>query len=558
MSPLCPRLRRSIHLQEKAKSPMLSGIPNIPARKLFPIPPLTPVNPPPQKSKKKAAVPIQQPKTSSETSTASTNKNQIICFHHTTSLNPPSQEPNASSKYPADHTVLFYDKSSVESSSITTNARATGCHKKDIYPVITKELFEKDATYSSTYVSQPDKLEVKYWAQCNQFKSTGASVKPGDPAYQNLKSFITENILQAFSHFEDYDTLWHGIPSYDTRPFDSAPSTDRTSDFLAMICCGAATIPSQHPTAQGICNHQDTPEVQDPMNEDICANTNMLDDGGEPADAEGHQPISWDIDPGTGDILYHNCDMMMEDGEEGLVNKLNFQAEQEKGGREYEPEGAWTQIPVDADPPPGDLHRGGASFSGEYHFPNTVGPKLSPFGYLELHPGTHAAHSDQLHILWKTSAPHPFLAQALPHHPCHCLAVQLFCHDTLHQHPGYLKVTKGKTQSTLDQMKNNLREHLDNFDAGSQDQKLSSGILRNERDSMKMQAWMWDKEIMFLEAQQKTNFKLWKANAEVLEKQSQILMLQIHLAEFKKQSNHGHGADPSSSGADAGSGSGYA
>ncbi|KIK77742.1 hypothetical protein PAXRUDRAFT_834887, partial [Paxillus rubicundulus Ve08.2h10] len=141
---------------------MSSGTPHIPARKVFPIPPLTPVNPPPQKSKKKAAVPIQQPETSSETSTASTNKNQTICFYHTTSLNPPSQEPNASSSeavywepYPyltdhllawflehlTDHAILFYDKSSAESSSITTNARATGHHKKDIYPVIAKELF---------------------------------------------------------------------------------------------------------------------------------------------------------------------------------------------------------------------------------------------------------------------------------------------------------------------------------------------------------------------------------------------------------------------------------
>ncbi|KIK77743.1 hypothetical protein PAXRUDRAFT_17290 [Paxillus rubicundulus Ve08.2h10] len=230
----------------------------------------------------------------------------------------------------------------------------------------------------------------------------------------------------------------------------------------------------------------------------------MLDDGGKLADAEGHQPISWDIDPETGDILYRDRDVMMEDGEEGPVNKFNFQAEQEEGGREYKPEGARTQMPADADPPPGGLHHGGAPFSGEYHFPNAVGPKLSPFGVSQ----------------------------------------------------GF---TKGKTWSTLDQMKNDLRDHLDDFDY-----------------SMKMQAWMWDKVITFLEAQQvtecaeaeaihqrqlevkKTNLELQKADAEVLEKQSQVLMLQIHLAEFKKQRNHGHGADPSSSGANAGLGSGYA
>ncbi|KIJ11242.1 hypothetical protein PAXINDRAFT_157369 [Paxillus involutus ATCC 200175] len=528
-------------------------------------PPLALVNPPPRKSKKKAAVPIQQPETSSETSTASTNKNQTICFHHTTSLNPPSQEPSASSseavywepypyltdhllawllERPADRAVLFYDKSSGESSSISTNARATGHHKKDIYPIIAKELFEKDATYSSAYASQPDKfasavqsrlstLKTKYRAQCNRFKATGAGVKPGDPAYQNLKSFITENVLQAFPHFEDCDALWRGIPSYNTRPFDSAPSTNWTSDFLSMIHCGAATTPSRRPTVQDIHNCQDAPEVQDQMNEDICADTNMLDDGGKPADAEGHQPISWDIDPETGDILYRNCDVMMEDGEEGPVDEFNYQAEQEEGGREYEPEGAQTQMPVNANPLPGDLHRGKyhvivfysyySYFTNEHlQFPNTVGPKPPPFGVSQ---GS----------------------------------------------------TKGRTRSTLDQMKNDLRERLDDFDAGSQDQKLSSGVLRNERYSMKMQAWMRDKEITFLEAQQvtkhaeaeaihrrqlevkKTNLELRKADAEVLEKQSQVLMLQLHLAEFEKQGNHGLGADPSStlSGTDASSGSGY-
>ncbi|KAF8834362.1 hypothetical protein BDN67DRAFT_1016585 [Paxillus ammoniavirescens] len=247
--------------------------------------------------------------------------------------------------------------------------------------------------------------------------------------------------------------------------------------------------PSQRPTAQDIRNHQDAPEVQDPMNKDIRANINMLDDGGKLADAEGHQPISWDIDPETVDILYCDHDVMMENGEEGPVNEFDYQAEQEEGGREYKPEGARTCMPVDADPP-SCLHLG--------QFRN-----LSYLSYLKLHPGTHTVHSDQLHILWETSTPHPFLACTLLHHP-------------------------------------------------------------------------WDKEIMFLEAQQvtkcaeaeaihrrqleikKTDLKLQKADAEVLKKQSQVLMLQLRLAEFKKQSNHGHGADPSSSGADASLGSGYA
>ncbi|KIK74091.1 hypothetical protein PAXRUDRAFT_20220 [Paxillus rubicundulus Ve08.2h10] len=274
----------------------------------------------------------------------------------------------------------------------------------------------------------------------------------------------------------------------------------------------------------------------------------------------------------------------MEDGEEGPVNEFNFQAEQEEGGREYEPEGAWTQMPVDADPPPGDLHRGGASFSGEYHFPNTVGPKLSPFGSVQkpqLPPrtpfwdscgtfrstpypvGDKRSSSISGTSFAPSSMSPPSSAAVLPRHSAPASRVSRGS-------------TKGKTWSTLDQMKNDLRERLDDFDAGSQDQKLLSGVLRNEQYSMKMQAWMQGKEIMFLEAQQvteraeaeaihqrqlevkKTNLELWKADAEILEKQSQVLMLQLFLAEFEKQRNHGHSADPSSLGADASSGSGYA
>ncbi|KIK81690.1 hypothetical protein PAXRUDRAFT_15114 [Paxillus rubicundulus Ve08.2h10] len=248
----------------------------------------------------------------------------------------------------------------------------------------------------------------------------------------------------------------------------------------------------------------------------------MLDDDGKQADAEGHQPISWDIDPETGDILYHNHDVMIEDGEEGPVNEFNYQAEQEEG----EGNMSLRELRLGCQlmqTLPGALHCGRASFSGKYHFPNTVGPKLPPFGVSQ-------------------------------------------------------SSTKEKTCSTLDQIKNDLKEHLDNFDAGSQDQKLSSGVLSNEQYSMKMKAWMQDKEITFLEAKQvtkhaeaeaihqcqlevkKTDLELWKADAEVLKKQSKVLMLQLFLGEFKKQRNHGHGADPSStlSGTNTSSGSGYA
>ncbi|KAF9232058.1 hypothetical protein BU15DRAFT_18076, partial [Melanogaster broomeanus] len=101
---------------------------------------------------------------------------------------------------PADRAILFYDKASGESST-PTDARASGRHKKDIYPIIAKVLFENDPVYGSVYASQPEKfssavqsrlstLKTKYRAQCDRFKATGAGIKPGEPAYQNLMGLL--------------------------------------------------------------------------------------------------------------------------------------------------------------------------------------------------------------------------------------------------------------------------------------------------------------------------------------------------------------------------------
>ncbi|KIK99443.1 hypothetical protein PAXRUDRAFT_132064, partial [Paxillus rubicundulus Ve08.2h10] len=111
-----------------------------------------------------------------------------------------------------------------------------------------------------------------------------------------------------------------------------------------------------------------------------------------------------------------------------------------------------------------------------------------------------------------------------------------------------LSSTKGK--NTLEQMKIDLKDCLDGFDADSQEQKLSSGVLKNECYNMKMQAFMWDKEISFLKSQQisecaeaedihccqlevkKSEIELQRADAEVLDKEREVLTLKFCLAEL--------------------------
>ncbi|KAF9243585.1 hypothetical protein BU15DRAFT_72248 [Melanogaster broomeanus] len=127
--------------------------------------------------------------------------------------------------------------------------------------------------------------------------------------------------------------------------------------------------------------------------------------------------------------------------------------------------------------------------------------------------------------------------------------------STCQQHPSaqsapasrssQLSLMKGK--NTLEQMMIDLKDHLD---AASQEQKLSSGVLKNECYNMKMQAFMHDKEISFLESQQisecaeaedihrhelevkKSKIELWRADAEVLDREREVLTLKLRLAEF--------------------------
>jgi hypothetical protein len=50
-------------------------------------------------------------------------------------------------------------------------------------------------------------------------------------------------------------------------------------------------------------------------------------------------------------------------------------------------------------------------------------------------------------------------------------------------------------------MKVDLKERLEMFDADAREQKTSSAVLKNERYNIKMQAFMRNQEISFLETQ---------------------------------------------------------
>jgi hypothetical protein len=170
---------------------------------------------------------------------------------------------------------------------------------------------------------------------------------PDDYAHYNLD---IESVLKVFPHFEDCDALWRGIPSYDTKPFDSAPSTDRTSDFLSIIQRGAVTTPM----SRDVRGHQGArqAEVQAQTTEDPLPN--FEDDDGAAADVEPEGQLSrnWEIDEVTGEIIYRDV-AMDGDGDNGLDDELHHEFDREQDLGEYD------GMQVDSGPPEvtGMFHR---------------------------------------------------------------------------------------------------------------------------------------------------------------------------------------------------------
>ncbi|KAF9226242.1 hypothetical protein BS17DRAFT_535680 [Gyrodon lividus] len=91
-------------------------------------------------------------------------------------------------KHPADCNVLFHDKHTGTSTSVLpSDARLSGCSKKDVQAVIAKH----DSVYGEAYKADPDKFQV-YVGNClgmlktsyhkyhSCFKQLGEGIDPGD------------------------------------------------------------------------------------------------------------------------------------------------------------------------------------------------------------------------------------------------------------------------------------------------------------------------------------------------------------------------------------------
>ncbi|KAF9234241.1 hypothetical protein BU15DRAFT_65906 [Melanogaster broomeanus] len=289
-------------------------------------------------------------------------------------------------------------------------------------------------------------------------------------------------------------------------------------------------------------SHQEAPqaEVQAQTSEDPLPN--LDDDDGALAEPSH----SWEIDPETGEIVYQ--DVMMEgDGDDGLDDEPDCEADYGEDGGGYE------GMEVDSDSLNAMHHRHPA-------FAGTVGLKPTPFDSIQKPqppPKPRTPSWDSRGVF--RASPYPVTRSVSGAGSTPSSMSPPSSATTAHQRrpstrsapasrSSQTSSTKGK--STLEQMKTNLKERLDGFDADYREQKVSSAVLKNERYNMKMQAFMRDKEISFLESQRvteraeaedmhrhqlevkKSEIELRRADAEVLDKEREVLALKLRLAEF--------------------------
>ncbi|KIJ58649.1 hypothetical protein HYDPIDRAFT_33975 [Hydnomerulius pinastri MD-312] len=119
--------------------------------------------------------------------------------------------------------------------------KPSGRNKKDVVAVIAEHIFEDDPVYSTLYASDPGKLATsvtnrltmlknKYREQRARFSKTGSGVTPDGPA-PNLLA----DVLRVFPYYSDLDSIWRGIPSFDSPLLSSQPNVKHAEYFLSLV-----------------------------------------------------------------------------------------------------------------------------------------------------------------------------------------------------------------------------------------------------------------------------------------------------------------------------------
>ncbi|KAI6002560.1 hypothetical protein EDC04DRAFT_2611825 [Pisolithus marmoratus] len=414
-------------------------------------------------------------------------------------LSQSSSQISAKSKHLADHAVLF-NKTVDENILGKPHSRW-----KDINTVIANTIFHHDRQYGESYTAHPAKFVTAVASHLvilkNKFKSTGKGISPNDPNHQNLHhtcslslssclcsllAFNLEKVLAEFPFWDECDQLWCGNPAYDARVFNATPGTNQTSDFLSIIKHGRTTsVPaSSSSQVQG----QDNVTAEDP----------------------NYPCPPLDADP----VLEHDFfedKLEQEEEEEGRMDEIGSVGQ-------AVPESSTGPMLVDKQPQIFDNH--GTS----QHYPSNstdmILPSDRPIGSAKCQ----TPSSDNCTTFHMAPYPKP-PASITSTSTTSTMTSSGIHHLAMTSKTSQTNVMKGK--DTLAQIKAGLDEWLSELNESSKEQCYNTTALKYEHKSMKMQAYMHNKEITHLEIEQQ------HLEIERLREEGKILQLKLQLAQLQ-------------------------
>ncbi|KIJ13920.1 hypothetical protein PAXINDRAFT_13241 [Paxillus involutus ATCC 200175] len=130
--------------------------------------------------------------------------------------------------HPANRHLLFHDHAAAAHVPIPGD-KASGKNKREVQAVIAKHLFQTDPVYGTAYASLST-LKRLYRAQRTRLSSTGQGVAPG-AAHPNLLA----DICAKYPFYNDLDSMWRGIPSFDPDLLSSESNINHAESLLDAV-----------------------------------------------------------------------------------------------------------------------------------------------------------------------------------------------------------------------------------------------------------------------------------------------------------------------------------
>ncbi|KAG6369071.1 hypothetical protein JVT61DRAFT_1515, partial [Boletus reticuloceps] len=141
---------------------------------------------------------------------------------------------------PADHHILFHNRSSSSSSTLTHGDKPSGKNKKEVAAAITKHIFEQDPEHSSMYTINLAKYTTSteeniLRTPCTFYKHRRWNVPQGGDSNVKPASNLLEKVRGVFPYYDDLNSIWKEIPSFDSKLVSSKAGVNHAKSLLQIV-----------------------------------------------------------------------------------------------------------------------------------------------------------------------------------------------------------------------------------------------------------------------------------------------------------------------------------